>query len=108
MTDDMNKSDAPEQESRRQASANFIVKQDDHSSIELRDAMDTAHRSLTESLQLSFRALQIVMLVLVVLCLVSGFRTVEDSQTGILNSDRFTPAYLSTSKLSRFTFEKKI
>lgn len=83
MTDDINKSDAPEQESRRQASANFIVKQDDNSSIELRDAMDTAHRSLAESLQLSFRALQIVMLVLLVLYLVSGFRTVEDSQTGV-------------------------
>ena len=70
MTDDINQSDAPEQESRRQASANFIVKQDDNSSLELRDAMDTAHRSLTESLQLSFRALQVVMLGLVALYLV--------------------------------------
>jgi regulator of protease activity HflC (stomatin/prohibitin superfamily) len=45
--------------------------------------MDTAHRSLSSSLQLSFRALQAVMIVLVVLYLLSGLKTVEDAQTGV-------------------------
>ena len=72
-----------EQEPRRTASANFVVKQQEDGGIELQEAMDTAHRSLTESLQLSFRALQAVMILLVGLYLVSGFRTVEDSQTGV-------------------------
>ena len=73
-----------ESERRRTASANFVVQDTDvDSSIALRDAMETAHRSLADSLQLSFRALQVVMVVLVALYLVSGFRTVEDSQTGI-------------------------
>jgi regulator of protease activity HflC (stomatin/prohibitin superfamily) len=74
----------PEDSRRRKASADFVVKNTEvDSSLELRDAMETAHRSLTDSLQLSFRALQIVMVVLLVLYLVSGFRTVEDSQTGV-------------------------
>jgi len=80
MTDQSNQS---EQEPRRSASAKFVVKASDDSSLDLREAMDTAHRSLAASLQLSFRALQAVMVVLVVLYLVSGFRTVEDSQTGV-------------------------
>jgi len=73
-----------EQDKRREASAKFVVQNTDaNSSLELKDAMETAHRSLADSLQLSFRALQGVMIVLVVLYLVSGFRTVEDSQTGV-------------------------
>ena len=73
-----------ESERRREASANFVVQNNENdSSLDLRDAMATAHRSLADSLQLSFRALQGVMIVLVLLYLVSGFRTVEDSQTGI-------------------------
>ena len=72
-----------EQEPRRTASAKFVLNQDEGSSQDLRDAMNTAHRSLAASLQLSFRALQAVMVVLVILYLVSGFRTVEESQTGV-------------------------
>ncbi len=73
-----------EQDKRREASAQFVVNRNDaDSSLDMRDAMETAHKSLADSLQLSFRALQIVMVVLVVLYLVSGFRTVEDSQTGV-------------------------
>ena len=72
-----------EQEPRRTASAKFVLNQDESSSQDLRDAMNTAHRSLAASLQLSFRALQAVMVVLVILYLVSGFRTVEESQTGV-------------------------
>ncbi len=73
-----------EHEKRREASAKFIIQNtESDSSLDLRDAMETAHRSLADSLQLSFRALQIVMIVLLGLYLVSGFRTVEDSQTGV-------------------------
>lgn len=72
-----------EHEQRRDASAKFVIKDREDSSLELREAMDTAHKSLAASLQLSFRALQLAMIVLVCLYLVSGFRTVEDSQTGV-------------------------
>lgn len=73
-----------DKDKRRNASAHFIVQhRDSDSSLDLRDAMETAHRSLADSLQLSFRALQLVMVVLVLLYLISGFRTVEDSQTGV-------------------------
>ena len=71
------------QEQRRSQSAKFILKTTEDSSLDIHAAMDTAHRSLADSLQLSFRALQVVMILLVVLYLVSGFRTVEDSQTGV-------------------------
>jgi len=75
---------SPDPDKRRDASANFVVQNTDtDSTLDLRDAMETAHRSLADSLQLSFRALQLVMIVLVVLYLMSGFRTVEDSQTGV-------------------------
>jgi len=76
--------DQPEQEQRRKASAKFVVHSREVSSLDMREAMDTAHQSLTASLQLSFRALQVVMFVLVILYLISGFRTVEDSQTGVI------------------------
>ncbi len=73
-----------ENDKRREASAKFVVQHAEaDTSLDLQDAMETAHRSLADSLQLSFRALQIVMIVLVVLYLISGFRTVEDSQTGV-------------------------
>ena len=76
-----------EQDKRREASAKFVVQNTDaNTSLDLMDAMETAHRSLADSLQLSFRALQGVMIILVVLYLVSGFRTVEDSQTGVSNN----------------------
>jgi regulator of protease activity HflC (stomatin/prohibitin superfamily) len=81
MTDQQNNS---EHEKRREASAKFVIQNiETDSSLDLRDAMETAHRSLADSLRLSFRALQFVMIILVVLYLISGFRTVEDSQTGV-------------------------
>ncbi|MDP7008308.1 MAG: SPFH domain-containing protein [Phycisphaerales bacterium] len=67
---------------RRQASARFIVDKDT-ASTDIREAMDTAHRSLSDSLQLSFRALQTVMFVLIVLYLVSGFKTIDEGETGV-------------------------
>ena len=71
------------QPSRRVASAKFELQSQHDASMNLQDAMDTAHRSLASSLQLSFRALQVVMVLLVLLYLLSGLRTVEDSQTGV-------------------------
>ena len=62
-------------EPRRTASAKFVLKQDESSGQDLRDAMNTAHLSLAASLQLSFRALQAVMFLLIALYLVSGFKT---------------------------------
>ncbi len=73
----------PNQETRREASAKFVLQDREDNALDLREAMDTAHKSLASSLQLSFRALQLAMIVLVGLYLVSGFRTVEDSQTGV-------------------------
>ena len=73
----------PNQEPRREASAKFVLQDREDNAVDLREAMDTAHKSLASSLQLSFRALQLAMIVLVGLYLVSGFRTVEDSQTGV-------------------------
>ena len=78
-----NQTNNQDQQPRRAASAKFVLNQDEGSAQNLRDAMNTAHRSLAASLQLSFRALQAVMAVLVILYLVSGFRTVEESQTGV-------------------------
>ncbi|MBC8201941.1 MAG: hypothetical protein H8E86_07820 [Planctomycetes bacterium] len=72
-----------DQTNRRSASAKFQLQNQTESAGNLQDAMDTAHRSLASSLQLSFRALQVVMVVLILLYLLSGLRTVEDSQTGV-------------------------
>lgn len=69
---------------RRAASAEFQVESQIGSHAALRDAMDPANQSLGEALRLSFRVLQIVILVLVVLFLASGFETVEDNQSGVL------------------------
>ncbi|MCI0364173.1 MAG: hypothetical protein L0Y44_04650 [Phycisphaerales bacterium] len=71
--------DAP----RRAASARFIVDSEVGSSAALRDAMDPANQSLADALRLSFRVLQAVILVLVVLFLISGFGNVRDGQSGV-------------------------
>ena len=75
--------DNSEHAARRKQSAKFVLQNKDENTLDITEAMDTAHQSLTSSLHLSFRALQLAMLVLVCLYLVSGFRTVEDSQTGV-------------------------
>jgi regulator of protease activity HflC (stomatin/prohibitin superfamily) len=71
--------DAP----RRAASARFVVDATVGSEAAMRDAMDPANQSLGEALRLSYRVLQAVILVLIVLFLVSGFQTVDDGQTGV-------------------------
>jgi membrane protease subunit HflK len=69
---------------RRAASAEFVVKSDVGDDRALRDAMDPANQSLAEALRLSFRVLQIVILVLIVLFIFSGVVTVQDNQSGVL------------------------
>lgn len=77
--------DAPEPEApRRAASAQFVVDAEVGSEAALREAMDPANQSLGEALRLSFRVLQMVMVVLVVLFFASGFQTVDEGQSGVL------------------------
>jgi modulator of FtsH protease HflK len=69
---------------RRAASAQFVVDSDVGSEAALREAMDPANQSLADALRLSFRVLQLVILVLVVLFFASGFQTVDEGQSGVL------------------------
>lgn len=78
--DESTDSDSP----RRAASAEFIVSSEVGAATALRDAMDPAHQSLTDALRLSFRVLQFVILVLIVLFLGSGIITVQDKESGVL------------------------
>ncbi|HWB20937.1 MAG TPA: hypothetical protein VG711_11600, partial [Phycisphaerales bacterium] len=68
---------------RRAASATFDVQANIGGEASLREAMDPANQSLAEALKLSYRILQIVILVLIVLFLGSGIQTVHEGQTGI-------------------------
>ncbi len=70
-------------ERQRQASAQLEVSSAVGDAAQLREAMDPANRSLAEALQLSFRLLQAAILVLLVLFLFSGFKTVETNQSGV-------------------------
>jgi regulator of protease activity HflC (stomatin/prohibitin superfamily) len=69
---------------RRAASAQFVVETEVGSAARMREAMDPANQSLRDALRLSYRVLQFVMLVLVVLFIGSGFKVVEDGQTGVM------------------------
>ena len=75
---------AEEQAPRRAASAEFIVESEAGSQVLLREAMDPANQSLREALRLSFRVLQLVMLILVVLFVISGFQKVDVGQSGVM------------------------
>ena len=68
---------------RRAASARYIVESGVGSEAMLRDAMDPANQSLADALRLSFRVLQAVLVVLVVLFLASGLKTIDDGQSGV-------------------------
>jgi modulator of FtsH protease HflK len=68
---------------RRAASARFIVDAEVGSEAALRDAMDPANQSLADALRLSFRVLQLVIVVLIALFMVSSFKTVKDDQSGV-------------------------
>ncbi len=69
---------------RRAASARFTVEGEIGSQAALREAMDPANQSLADALRLSYRVLQVVILALVALFLVSGFKTVEKGQSGVM------------------------
>jgi membrane protease subunit HflK len=73
-----------EQAPRRAASARFVVETDVGSEAALREAMDPANQSLADALRLSFRVLQVVIVVLVVLFMISGFRTVKMQESGVM------------------------
>src|SRR5438034_10518924 len=60
---------------RRAASARLVVDSQIGSEAALREAMDPANQSLADALRLSFKVLQAVILVLVVLFLVSSCKT---------------------------------
>lgn len=68
---------------RREASARLDIDGEVGSATQLREAMDPANQSLTEALQLSFRVLQLAIVVLAVLFLFSGFRTVGNGESGV-------------------------
>lgn len=68
---------------RRAASAEFNVDAEIGSEAALREAMDPANRSLTDALHMSFRVLQFVIVVLLVLFLFSGFKTIGNNESGV-------------------------
>ncbi len=69
---------------RRAASAEFVVDSRVGSEAMLREAMDPANQSLREALRLSYRVLQFVMLVLVVVFIFSGVKQVQSGETGVM------------------------
>jgi len=69
---------------RRAASARLDVSAAIGSEALLREAMDPANQSLREALRLSYRVLQVVILVLIVLFIFSGFTTVQTQETGVM------------------------
>tara|TARA_B100001059_G_scaffold225270_1_gene252260 strand:+ start:4991 stop:6463 length:1473 start_codon:yes stop_codon:yes gene_type:complete len=68
---------------RRAASADFNVDAEIGSDAALREAMDPANRSLTDALHMTFRVFQFVIIVLLVLFLFSGFKTIGNNESGV-------------------------
>ena len=69
---------------RRAASAEFDVEGSVGSDAILREAMDPANQSLREALRLSYRVLQVVILVLIVVFIFSGFAKVDSQESGVM------------------------
>lgn len=69
---------------RRAASAQFVVEREVGAHAMLREAMDPANQSLREALRLSYRVLQGVILLLVVLFVFSGFHRIEEGYSGVM------------------------
>jgi membrane protease subunit HflK len=69
---------------RRPASAEFAVSAQVGTAAALREAMDPANQSLADALRLSYRVLQIVIVILLLLFLVSGVQTIQKSQSGVM------------------------
>lgn len=74
----------PEELPRRAASAQFMVETEVGSAAALREAMDPANQSLADALRLSFRVLQFVILVLLVLFPMSAFQVVKEGHGGVM------------------------
>ncbi len=68
---------------RREASARFVIDSRPGEAASLREAMDPANQSLAEAMRLTFRVLQIVIVVLVFLFVFSGFRSVQEGSSGV-------------------------
>lgn len=69
---------------RRAASAQFVVDAQVGSEAAMREAMDPANQSLAEALRLSYRVLQGVIVVLVILFATSGLQRIEPDQSGVM------------------------
>ena len=74
----------PEEPPRRAASAQFMVETEVGQAAALREAMDPANQSLADALRLSFRVLQFVILVLLVLFPLSAFQVVKEGHGGVM------------------------
>jgi len=73
-----------EEPPRRAASAQFVVETEVGQAAALREAMDPANQSLADALRLSFRVLQFVILVLLVLFPMSAFQIVKEGHGGVM------------------------
>lgn len=69
---------------RRAASAQLVVESEVGSEAALREAMDPANQSLADAMRLSYRVLRLLILALVAAFLVSGFKRVDDRQSGVM------------------------
>jgi modulator of FtsH protease HflK len=74
---------AEPQAPRRGASAQFTVAESAGQQAAMRQAMDPANQSLAEALRLSYRVLQVAILVLIVVFFFSGFQSVGEGKTGV-------------------------
>jgi len=68
---------------RRAASAQLVVAEGDTGEASVRAAMDPANQSLGDALRLSYRVLQLVMVILIGLFLFSGFQNVDEGRVGV-------------------------
>ncbi len=73
-----------EEAPRRAASARFEIEGDVGSEALLREAMDPANQSLADALRLSYRVLQVVIVVLIALFLISGIQIVRQGWGGVM------------------------
>jgi len=69
---------------RRAASAQLVVEKEVGSEAALREAMDPANQSLADAMRLSYRVLRLLILALVAAFLVSGFKRVDERQSGVM------------------------
>ena len=73
-----------EETPRRAASAQFVVDREIGSAAAIREAMDPANQSLAEALRLSYRVLQVVIVILIAMFFVSGVHIVKTGESGVM------------------------